>query len=105
MKTNFPAEVQAIIDAIEGQDFSVSLYEEKGAVCGAEIESWTEGGVDMIHFIDLRGKDINDPEDWKEEIAAIAADFDVDEEIDIHRQDKRYCDAFTCRASVYDFEA
>lgn len=59
----------------------------------------------MIHFIDLRGKDINDPEDWKEEIAAIAADFDVDEEIDIHRQDKRYCDAFTCRASVYDFEA
>ncbi len=105
MDVKFPSEVQAIIDTIEGLDFSVDLYEENGSVCGAEIESWTDGGVDMLHFIDLRGKDINDPEAWKEEIASIAAGFDIDEEIAAHREDKGYCDAFTCRASVEDFEA
>lgn len=104
MDVKFPNEVQAIIDIIEGCDFSVYLYEENRMVCGAEIESWTEGGVDMIHFVDLRGKDINDPEDWREEIAAIATGFDIDEEIYIHRQDTEYCSAFTCRASVEDFE-
>ena len=105
MNTISSVEVQAIIDTIKCHDFSVSLYDEKGIICGAEIENWTEGGVDMIHFIDLRGKDINDPDAWKEEIAAIAAGFNVDEEIDVHRQDKRYRDSFTCRASVQDFEA
>lgn len=104
MDVKFPSEVQAIIDTIEGRGFSIAPYEEDGAVCGAEMEGWTDGDVDMLHFIDLRGKDINDPEAWKEEIASIAADFDIDEEINIHREDKRYCEAFTCRASVEDFE-
>lgn len=30
-------------------------------------------------------------------------DFSVDEEIDLHRQDKRYKDAFTISASLADF--
>lgn len=104
MDVKFPSEVQAIIDTIEGRGFSIAPYEEGGMVCGAEMEGWTDGGVDMLHFIDLRGKDINDPEAWKEEIASIAAGFDINEEIDVHREDKRYYSAFTCRASVKDFE-
>lgn len=104
-KVKFPDEVQKILDIIEAQGFAVMLYEEDGVVCGAEIEDWTAGGVDMIHFIDLRGKDINNPEDWKDEISAIAADFDVDEEIDLHRESERYRKAFTISASVHDFEA
>lgn len=104
MDVQFPREVQAIINTIEGRGFSIAPYEEGGVVCGAEMEGWTDGGVDMLHFIDLRGKDINDPEAWKEEIASIAADFDIDEEIRVHRESDRYCSAFTCRASVEDFE-
>lgn len=100
-----PSSILKIVEAIETCGFSVSLYEEKGVICGAEIEAWTDGGVDMIHFIDLRGKDINNPDEWKEEIGAITAGFDVDEEIDVHRQGKDYCSAFTCRQSVEDFEA
>ncbi len=104
-KVKFPDEVQKILDIIEAQGFAVMLYEEKGIVCGAEIEDWTAGGVDMIHFIDLRGKDINNPDDWRDEISAIAANFDVDEEIDLHRESERYRKAFTISASVHDFEA
>lgn len=105
MNTKFPDEVRKILDIIEAQGFAVMLYEEKGVVCGAEIEDWTAGGVDMIHFIDLRGKDINNPDDWKDEISAIATNFDVDEEIDLHRESERYRKAFTISASVHDFEA
>lgn len=104
-KAKFPDEVQKILDIIEAQGFAVMLYEEKGVVCGAEIEDWTAGGVDMIHFIDLRGKDINNPDDWRDEISDIAANFDVDEEIDLHRESERYRKAFTISASVHDFEA
>ena len=104
-KVKFPDEVQKILDIIEAQGFAVMLYEEDGVVCGAEIEDWTAGGVDMIHFIDLRGKDINNPDDWRDEISAIVANFDVDEEIDRHREDERYRKAFTISASVHDFEA
>ena len=104
-KVKFPDEVQKILDIIEAQGFAVMLYEEDGVVCGAEIEAWTAGGVDMIHFIDLRGKDINNPDDWRDEISAIAANFDVDEEIDLHRESERYRKAFTISASVHDFEA
>ena len=104
-KVKFPDEVQKILDIIEAQGFAVMLYEEDGVVCGAEIEDWTAGGVDMIHFIDLRGKDINNPDDWRDEISAIIANFDVDEEIDLHREDERYRKAFTISASVHDFEA
>lgn len=103
-RSKLTIEVQNIIDIIEGLDFSVSMYEENGIVCGAEIESWTDGGVDMIHFIDLRRKDINSINDWKEGISAISYNFDVDEEIDLHREDKGYREAFTCRMSVHDFE-
>ncbi len=104
-KVKFPDEVQKILDIIEAQGFAVMLYEEKGVVCGAEIEDWTAGGVDMIHFIDLRGKDINNPDDWRDEVSDIAANFDVDEEIDLHRESERYRKAFTISASVHDFEA
>lgn len=97
-------EVQRIVDTIEAEDFSLTWYDENGIVCGAEIETWTEGGVDMIHFIDLRGKGINDADAWMDELEAIIGNFDVDDEIDTHRQDPSYRSAFTYRVAVHDFE-
>lgn len=81
-----------------------SRYEENGECIGIEIEQWTDGGVDMIHLIDGRDRDMDDPDWWKDELESIYEAFDVDEEIDIHRQDEKYCSAFTCRRSVEDFE-
>ena len=79
-------------------------YNENGECVGIEIEQWTDGGVDMIHLIDGRDRDMNDPDWWKDELEAIYESFDVDEEIDINRQDEKYRSAFTYRQSVEDFE-
>jgi hypothetical protein len=81
-----------------------SRYEEDGECVGIEMESWTNIGVDMIHLIDGRDRDMNDPDWWKDELESISEAFDVDEEIDINRQDEKYRRAFTYRQSVEDFE-
>ncbi len=81
-----------------------SRYEENGECVGIEMEQWTDGGVDMIHLIDGRNRDMNDPDWWKDELESIYETFDVDEEIDINRQDEKYRSAFTYRQSVEDFE-
>ena len=79
-------------------------YKENGECVGIEMEQWTDGGVDMIHLIDGRDRDMNDPDWWKDELEAISEAFDVDEEVDINRQDEKYRSAFTYRQSVEDFE-
>lgn len=81
-----------------------SRYEEDGECVGIEMEQWTNGGVDMIHLIDGRDRDMNDPDWWKDELESIYEAFDVDEEIDINRQGEIYRSAFTYRQSVEDFE-
>lgn len=64
-----------------------------------QLETWTDGGVNM--FVTL----------WKNvDISLVKQfwnfahyDFDIDEEIDIHRLDERYCNAFRISQSLKDF--
>jgi hypothetical protein len=96
--------IKEVLQAFKDNNFSVSVYEENGKECGLEIEGWTSGGVDMIHFLDFRyGKNIFDIYDILDEVKEIVTNFDVDEVIDSHREDKDYRSAFTCRQSVDDF--
>lgn len=66
---------------------------------GYDLESWTDGGVDMI---------INLPKDTEKSLSTLLKDFiqsfDIDEEIDIYRQDEEYRNHFTIRDSITDFE-
>jgi hypothetical protein len=75
------------------ENFNIYLFEQDGKQC-AEIEKWTNGGVDMIFALVPLSKD---------EFIERVNNFDVDEEIDLHRQDKRYKDAFKITESVKDF--
>jgi hypothetical protein len=77
----------------ENQDFNVHLYEQDGVQC-AEVEKWTDGGVDMI---------INLNPFTKEEFIGYVNDFNVDEEIESHRQDPAYKKAFTISEGLKDF--
>ncbi len=96
--------VQQVLDIIEEHDFRIFEYTECGKVCGYEIESWTDGGCDMMHFIDLRDYDSGDTaQNIADELFEIYMAFDVDEEIDLHRQDARYRAAFSVSESVIDF--
>ena len=64
-----------------------------------ELESYTDGGVDM--FITIVKDNSNN---LLEQLRLFVENFDIDEEIDIHRQDTDYRRNFTIRESINDFE-
>lgn len=101
--------MEKIIETFNTLGYKVFVVDEKGKPCGYEIEKWTNGGVDMIHSLDFRGKvaDIANKYAVRQEFYAIATDFEerIDEEIDLHRESEDYRRAFTIRQSVNDFEA
>ena len=78
----------------ENNGFNVHLFKQD-KVQVAELEIWTEGGVDMIICLNPF---------TKEEFISYVDDFDVDEEIRTFSQDKAYCAVFTLRQSLEDFE-
>ena len=80
-------------DFFEQEGFNVSLSIEDGVQC-AEIEKWTNGGVDMIIFL----------RPFSEEAFIEYVDnFDINEKIDLHRQDSTYKSNFSVSDSVEDF--
>lgn len=64
-----------------------------------ELESWTAGGVNMIISLESREKDT-----ITEQFINYVDNFDVDDEIEIYRQDKSYREHFTIRESLNDFD-
>ena len=64
-----------------------------------ELESWTNGGVDMFITIDK-----NSHNTLLEQLKEFVENFDIDEEIEIHREDENYKRNFTIRESITDFE-
>ena len=80
-------------DFFETEGFAVHLFRQDKKQC-AEIEKWTNGGVDMnISLMPFS----------KEEFAKFVDYFDIDEEIDLYRQDQKYKNNFTITESVKDF--
>ena len=61
-----------------------------------ELETWTNGGVNMFIYL-------NKNEDITKQFREYVENFDIDEEIEIHRQDDRYKNAFSITDSVDDF--
>jgi hypothetical protein len=80
-------------DFFETEGFQVHLFEQDGEMC-AEIEMWTNGGVDMI---------ITTMPFTLEEFIKWVDEFDIDEQIDLHRQGELYKQNFTIWQSLEDF--
>ena len=64
-----------------------------------ELETWTNGGVDMLIYLDMTSN-----ETITQQFRNYVDNFDIDEEIDLHREGKDYRNAFTITESVEDFE-
>ena len=64
-----------------------------------ELESWTDGVGDMFITIDK-----NSYNTLLEQLKEFVENFDIDEEIEIYRQDTDYRRNFTIRESINDFE-
>ena len=65
-----------------------------------ELESWTDRGVNM--FINI---DKNSNENLLEQLETFVDNFNLDEEIDYHREDVDYKLNFTIKESIEDFES
>lgn len=92
-------ENSAFKEAIESiaEEFRIRIHEDEDYI---ELETWTIGGVNM--FINVhKGGDKSHLEQFREYVLS----FDIDEQIDVHRQDESYKNNFTIRESVHDFEA
>ena len=77
----------------EKNGFNVFLTKQDNVQC-ADIEKWTDRGVDMVIWLNPFT-----PNEFKSYVNS----FNVDEEIDIHRQEQLYKDNFTIRQSLKDF--
>ena len=84
---------EQLTEFFESNDFNVHPFEQDNQQC-AEVEKWTDGGVDMI---------ITLMPFTKENFIKYVADFDVDEQIDLHRDGQLYKDNFTIKESLIDF--
>lgn len=71
------------------------LYEDNEYL---SLETWTNGGVNMFIYI---SKTMS--ESLVKQFEHYINCFDIDEEIDLHRQDSRYRNAFRIVESVNDF--
>ena len=78
----------------ENEEFSVNIFEQDNHTC-AELEKWTDGGVDMI---------ITLMPFTKNKFIDYVNDFDVDDLINTHRQDENYKRNFTMAQSRKDFK-
>ena len=92
MKPN-KKQVEKLQKFFEEKDFRVHLFTQDKQQC-AEVEKWTDGGVDMNFTL---------MPFTAEQFIERVDDFDIDEEIELHRQDQRYKDAFKISESVKDF--
>ncbi len=97
--------LDGIIKTIESFNYSVSPIYENGMISGMEIETWTNGGVDMIHtfyFCDDY-QELYDINNVEKQLQEIVENFSIDDEIDMYRQDKNYKSNFTISQSLDDF--
>jgi hypothetical protein len=99
--------MKKIFDKIENANISIHEYKEDEKLCGYELNTYTDGGVNQIVFIDFRdtGKDPKNEKDFKKLFSERVDSIDIDEEIEMNRQDKSYRQAFTLTQAVKDFTA
>lgn len=99
--------MKKIIAKLEAANIGVHKYEENDKLCGYELNTYTDGGLNQIVFIDFRntGKNPKKVADFKEIFLERVKDIDVADEVEMNRENKEYRQAFTLRESLDDIEA
>lgn len=97
--------IKAAIAKLEEANIQVSEYKEKGKLCGYELNTYTDAGVNMILFLDFRadGKNIKDPKEFIAEYNQRVNDIDIDEDLRLHLEDKRYRQEIGATIGAKDF--
>ena len=97
--------LQEILDILESKNIGVDEYTQDEKLCGYELNTYTDGGVNQIIFLDFResGDPLN-PADLIAKFSERIKNIDIDDEIIINRQDDRYTADFTLTQSLKDFK-
>lgn len=103
--SNIPT-IEMIFSKIEEYGISIYNYTENNKLCGYELNTYTERGVNQILFLDFRYTEKNpqNPNDLFKILSDRINDIDIDEEIDIHRQMPDYKKTFSIQESLEDFK-
>ena len=97
--------IQALIDRLNECNISVDEYKENKKLCGYELNTYTQRGVNQIVFLDFRDTEFNpkDPKDFLLVYNNRISSIDIDEEIEVNRQNEHYKRDFTLSQSINDF--
>lgn len=98
--------MKKILAQLAAANISSYEYKENGKLCGYELNTYTKGGLNQIVFVDFRDTDKKPKKaaDFKAALLERVKDIDTDEEVELNRQNKEYCNAFTIRESLDDIE-
>jgi hypothetical protein len=98
--------MKKIIEKLENANISLFEYKEQNKLCGFELNTYTNCGVNQIIFVDFRdtNKSPKKAKDFKELFLQRVESIDVDEEIETNRYNEQYRKDFTIRESLEDFD-
>ena len=98
-------DIKQIIEIIEKNDISIHEYEENNILCGYELNTYTDAGVNEIIFLDFReeNQDPKNVDDFIKEFKSYMKYYGIDERIEMNRQDPKYKEDFTLKQSLKDF--
>jgi len=98
--------IKEVVNRLEESNIQVSEYKENKKLCGYELNTYTDAGVNMILFIDFRDTYLS-PKIGKHFIKLFneAVNYiDIDEELRIHLQDERYVNEIGAEIGIKDFK-
>jgi hypothetical protein len=98
--------IAQVIEKLNEAEIQVDNYEEKGILCGYELNTYSNLGVNQIVFIDFRGSKLN-PNRGDDFLALYnqrVKDIDIEDEIKMLMNDKGYMQAIGIKKGIKDLE-
>jgi hypothetical protein len=98
--------IKAAIQRLENANIQVHEYKEKNKLCGYELNTYTDCGVNQIVFVDFRDTEMNPKsgKDFLELYNERVKDIDIEEEIGYLRQDKSYMANIGTEVGIQDLK-
>ena len=98
--------VNQAIERLNECNITVGIYKENNKICGYELNTYTDAGVNQIIFIDFRDTEMN-PKNVKHFIELFnerVNDIDIDDEIRLLINDKRYMQEIGLTVGLQDLK-
>ncbi len=97
--------VNEAIEKLNECGITVDAYKENNKLCGYELNTYTDAGVNQIVFIDFRNSEMS-PKNAKHFIELFnerVNDINIDDELRMHLEDERYRNEIGASIGVQDF--